>query len=82
MMAIMQDGNNEELPKEFVEGGRTGRRNAMPDILHPPEAHTTTADLPARLQQLATTDPDNPQPGPSTSQPEQKTDEPQKESGS
>ncbi|KAJ2944002.1 hypothetical protein O0L34_g8327 [Tuta absoluta] len=53
MMAIMTDGNKEELPKEFVEGGRTGRRNAMPDILHS-DANVTTADLPDRLQQLAT----------------------------
>lgn len=53
-MAIMQDRNSEEVPKEFLETGRTGRRNAMPDILHPPDAQLTTADLPARLQQLGT----------------------------
>ncbi|KAI8430353.1 LOW QUALITY PROTEIN: hypothetical protein MSG28_000649 [Choristoneura fumiferana] len=55
MMAIMQDRKSEEVPKEFLETGRTGRRNAMPDILHPPGAECTTADLPSRLQQLATT---------------------------
>ncbi|CAG9782700.1 unnamed protein product [Diatraea saccharalis] len=67
MMAIMQDRNSEEVPKEFLETGRTGRRNAMPDILHPQGAEVTTSDLPSRLQQLATSDPDNPQPGPSKS---------------
>ncbi|XP_045504588.1 uncharacterized protein LOC123701229 [Colias croceus] len=65
MMAIMQDRNSEEVPREFLETGRTGRRNAMPDILHPQGAEMTTADLPSRLQNLVTTDPDNPQPGPS-----------------
>lgn len=55
MMAIMQDRNSEEVPKEFLETGRTGRRNAMPDILHPQGAEVTTADLPSRLQQLVTT---------------------------
>ncbi|GBP66285.1 hypothetical protein EVAR_41080_1 [Eumeta japonica] len=65
MMAIMQDRNSAEVPKEFLETGRTGRRNAMPDILHPQGAEVTTADLPSRLQQLVTTDsdPHNPQPG-------------------
>lgn len=62
----MQDRNREEVPKEFLETGRTGRRNAMPDILHPQGAEVTTADLPSRLQQLVTTDPDNPQAGAST----------------
>ncbi|VVC96049.1 unnamed protein product [Leptidea sinapis] len=65
MMAIMQDRNSAEVPREFLETGRTGRRNAMPDILHPQGAEVTTADLPSRLQQLVTSDPDNPQPGPS-----------------
>lgn len=54
-MAIMQDRNNQEVPKEFLETGRTGRRNAMPDILHPQGAEISTADLPSRLQQLVTT---------------------------
>ncbi|KPJ17823.1 hypothetical protein RR48_06629 [Papilio machaon] len=62
MMAIMQDRNSEEVPREFLETGRTGRRNAMPDILHPQGAEMTTADLPSRLQQLATTDAEHPQP--------------------
>ncbi|XP_075980398.1 uncharacterized protein LOC142979398 [Anticarsia gemmatalis] len=55
MMAIMQEGNS-EVPKEFLETGRTGRRNAMPDILHPQGAEVTAADLPNRLQQLVTND--------------------------
>ncbi|XP_026484518.1 uncharacterized protein LOC113392349 [Vanessa tameamea] len=63
MMAIMQDRNSEDVPREFLETGRTGRRNAMPDILHPQGAEMTTADLPSRLQQLVTTDPESPQPG-------------------
>lgn len=54
MMAIMQEGNS-EVPKEFLETGRTGRRNAMPDILHPQSAEASTADLPSRLQQLSAT---------------------------
>ncbi|CAH0698733.1 unnamed protein product [Spodoptera exigua] len=55
MMAIMQEGNS-EVPKEFLETGRTGRRNAMPDILHPQNAEASTADLPSRLQQLTAAD--------------------------
>lgn len=58
MMAIME-GDNEEVPKEFLETGRTGRRNALPDILQQQEAQASTADLPARLQQLATTGTDH-----------------------
>lgn len=54
MMAIMQEGNS-EVPKEFLETGRTGRRNAMPDIMHPQGAEVSTADLPSRLQQLTAT---------------------------
>ncbi|XP_064292036.1 uncharacterized protein LOC128669881 isoform X2 [Plodia interpunctella] len=75
MMAIME-GDNEEVPKEFLETGRTGRRNALPDILQQQEAQASTADLPARLQQLATTDSDDPQP--SCSQDTKKNDAQQK----
>lgn len=53
MMAVMQQ-KEPALPTEFLVTGRTGRRNAMPDILDPPHAGTTTAGLPERLQQLAT----------------------------
>ncbi|KAJ8735081.1 hypothetical protein PYW08_014331 [Mythimna loreyi] len=66
MMAIMQEGNS-EVPKEFLETGRTGRRNAMPDILHPQSAEASTADLPSRLQQLSATDTEGPQAGSSNS---------------
>ncbi|CAH0600194.1 unnamed protein product [Chrysodeixis includens] len=66
MMAIMQEGNS-EVPKEFLETGRTGRRNAMPDILHPQGAEVSTADLPSRLQQLTATDTPHPQEQASTS---------------
>ncbi|KAL4707147.1 hypothetical protein ACJJTC_018882 [Scirpophaga incertulas] len=75
MMAIMQDRNSEEVPKEFLETGRTGRRNAMPDILHPQGAEVTTSDLPSRLQQLVTTDIENPQPGTSKADLDSKKDD-------
>ncbi|XP_076046402.1 uncharacterized protein LOC143028346 [Oratosquilla oratoria] len=41
---------------EFVATGRTGRRNAMPDILGE-HAGTTTAELPAALEKLSCSDP-------------------------
>ncbi|XP_033228476.1 uncharacterized protein LOC117180203 isoform X2 [Belonocnema kinseyi] len=44
---------NGEGSKEFLSTGRTGRRNAMPDILGQ-HAETGTADLPARLEALTT----------------------------
>ncbi|CAG5053846.1 unnamed protein product [Parnassius apollo] len=81
-MAIMQDRNSEEVPREFLETGRTGRRNAMPDILHPQGAEVTTADLPSRLQQLATTDPENPQPSTSKTDLESVKDDESSKKGS
>lgn len=39
--------------EEFYSSGRTGRRNALPDILGE-NAHVTSSDLPARLQALST----------------------------
>lgn len=76
MMAIMQEGNS-EVPKEFLETGRTGRRNAMPDILQPQGAEVSTADLPNRLQQLVTSDAVEVTAGPSSADLEvQKTQEP------
>lgn len=39
--------------EEFYSSGRTGRRNALPDILGE-NAHVTSSDLPARLQALTT----------------------------
>jgi hypothetical protein len=39
--------------QEFLSTGRTGRRNAIPDI-HGRHAETDTADLPQRLEALST----------------------------
>lgn len=36
---------------DFLTTGRTGRRNAMPDILNE-HAKSSTADLPEKLEQL------------------------------
>lgn len=44
---------NGEGSKEFLSTGRTGRRNAMPDILGH-HADTGTADLSTRLEALTT----------------------------
>ncbi|XP_014214468.1 uncharacterized protein LOC106643732 [Copidosoma floridanum] len=48
---------NGEGTQEFLSTGRTGRRNAMPDILGQ-YAETGTADLPEKLEALST-DPGN-----------------------
>ncbi|KAK7790762.1 hypothetical protein R5R35_007467 [Gryllus longicercus] len=56
MLAVMEqspDANHDPV-QDFLSSGRTGRRNAMPDILGE-HASTSTAELPARLQQLNTT---------------------------
>lgn len=45
--------------KEFLTSGRTGRRNALPDILGE-HALVTSSDLPARLQSLTTNDSSEP----------------------
>ncbi|KAJ8680574.1 hypothetical protein QAD02_016361 [Eretmocerus hayati] len=62
--------SNGEGTEEFLSTGRTGRRNAMPDILGQ-NAQTGTADLPDKLEAL-TTDPSGPrsqpEPGPSSQQ--------------
>lgn len=42
--------------QEFLSSGRTGRRNALPDILGE-HALVTSSDLPARLQSLTTSEP-------------------------
>ncbi|KAF7989423.1 hypothetical protein HCN44_008097 [Aphidius gifuensis] len=55
--------SNGEGSKEFLSTGRTGRRNAMPDILGR-NAKTGTADLSTRLEAL-TTDSEQDQAGPS-----------------
>ncbi|KAJ8955612.1 hypothetical protein NQ318_001442 [Aromia moschata] len=41
--------------QEFLASGRTGRRNALPDILSQ-HAVVTSSDLPSRLQALSTSD--------------------------
>lgn len=41
--------------QEFLTSGRTGRRNALPDILGE-HALVTSSDLPAKLQSLTTSD--------------------------
>lgn len=41
----------QDAVSEFLGSGRTGRRNAMPDILGQ-HAQTSSADLPDRLQSL------------------------------
>ncbi|XP_060516974.1 cAMP-dependent protein kinase inhibitor beta-like isoform X2 [Cylas formicarius] len=57
--------------QEFLSSGRTGRRNALPDILGQ-HAIVTSSDLPSRLQALTTSDSgvssttEDPQPGPSS----------------
>ncbi|CAG2164760.1 unnamed protein product [Oppiella nova] len=37
---------------EFLNTGRTGRRNAMPDILEEKSSQLSTSDLPNELQKL------------------------------
>ncbi|XP_057326254.1 uncharacterized protein LOC130668149 [Microplitis mediator] len=64
--------SNGEGTKEFLSTGRTGRRNAMPDILGQ-HAKTGIADLPSRLESLTTKSDEAgtsgmAQSGPSTSQ--------------
>lgn len=50
------DANNEKTSglsvDDFLSTGRTGRRNALPDILEQKSSHTNTADLPNQLQKL------------------------------
>ena len=41
--------------QEFLASGRTGRRNALPDILGE-NALVTSSDLPSRLQALTTSE--------------------------
>lgn len=54
MLCVMEgtgDGQG-DATSEFIASGRTGRRNAMPDILSE-HAATTTADLPEALEKLS-----------------------------
>ncbi|CAH0557926.1 unnamed protein product [Brassicogethes aeneus] len=57
--------------QEFLSTGRTGRRNALPDILSQHTIQVTSSDLPSKLEALTTSenpndDPHN-QPGTSKS---------------
>lgn len=52
--------------EEFLTSGRTGRRNALPDILGE-HALVTSSDLPAKLQSLTTSDKPTPPDQPGTS---------------
>lgn len=63
--AITPEGKVQE--KEFLATGRTGRRNALPDILSD-HAIITSSDLPGKFQKLSTTDVNEQkdQPGPSS----------------
>ncbi|XP_049821869.1 cAMP-dependent protein kinase inhibitor alpha-like [Aethina tumida] len=48
--------------QEFMSTGRTGRRNALPDILCQHSIQVTSSDLPSKLQALSTTDNSNEDP--------------------
>ncbi|XP_022707193.1 uncharacterized protein LOC111270963 isoform X2 [Varroa jacobsoni] len=48
--------NNEDSADGFLNSGRTGRRNALPDILDEQFTATTTADLPHELDKLSCSD--------------------------
>ncbi|KAG7159780.1 cAMP-dependent protein kinase inhibitor beta-like [Homarus americanus] len=57
MLCVMEgarDGTG-DATTEFIATGRTGRRNALPDILSS-HAATSTADLPEALEKLSCSD--------------------------
>ncbi|KAF5307796.1 hypothetical protein FQR65_LT06668 [Abscondita terminalis] len=51
--AVTPDCAGATHAEEFLTSGRTGRRNALPDILSE-HALVTSSDLPGRLQSLST----------------------------
>ncbi|XP_045137711.1 cAMP-dependent protein kinase inhibitor gamma-like [Portunus trituberculatus] len=55
MLCVMEGDGVGDATSEFIATGRTGRRNAMPDILSD-HAATTTADLPEALDKLSCSD--------------------------
>ncbi|XP_067014385.1 cAMP-dependent protein kinase inhibitor alpha [Anabrus simplex] len=76
MLTAMEQSpdSNHDPVQDFLSSGRTGRRNALPDILGE-HANTSTAELPECLQKLTANDPspggsgtaqDNPTPSPRT----------------
>ncbi|RZB40252.1 PKI domain containing protein [Asbolus verrucosus] len=48
----------ESRPQDFLQSGRTGRRNALANILGE-HAIVTSSDLPSQLEALTTKDKDN-----------------------
>ncbi|KAL0281544.1 UNVERIFIED_CONTAM: hypothetical protein PYX00_002495 [Menopon gallinae] len=55
MLAVMEPSSNspDDPKSEFIVTGRTGRRNAMADILGP-NASTSSGDLAERMESLCT----------------------------
>ena len=51
-MEVCQAGGPEHL-EDFLNTGRTGRRNAVPDLVDDRNAAVTTADLPGALEKLS-----------------------------
>lgn len=49
---MCEEEGTKDPVKEFITTGRTGRRNAMADILND-HANVSTSDLPDRLQALS-----------------------------
>uniref|UniRef100_A0A8D8S5E3 Uncharacterized protein n=1 Tax=Cacopsylla melanoneura TaxID=428564 RepID=A0A8D8S5E3_9HEMI len=55
MLSVMSADQVHDISKDFLTTGRTGRRNALPDILGE-NARTSVADLPDQLGALSTSD--------------------------
>ena len=49
---LMTDVAENTLVKKFSSTGRTGRRNALPDVLDEKYSGTSTSGLPSELDQL------------------------------
>ncbi|KAG5271459.1 hypothetical protein AALO_G00180060 [Alosa alosa] len=62
-----------ELMLDFASSGRSGRRNALPDILGSP-AGVNPTDLPLKLAQLSVTDGPGGAQSPSSEEPPTPTD--------
>lgn len=48
-----ENGSSVNETEQFIATGRTGRRNAVPDILDSAITTTSAADLPEALQKLS-----------------------------
>lgn len=70
MLDVMDKASDQDTPREspctpdssaqseeFLQTGRTGRRNALPDIMNSHAIVTTSSDLPGKLETLTTNDP-------------------------